>query len=378
MKIGFAARWDPLDKRSWSGTFFYTFKEIEKYNEMEIFCHSDSPWYLREWVKMLIRVNKRLFRKNTAAEFLTFYARYFSKQLETALAARPVDLIFVSASPQLIAYLHTDIPIVFNIDATFKQLQGYYPYFSNLTNYNAQQGIALDKRAFQKSKHLILGSDWAKSSAVRDYGIDESKISVVAFGANMDSIPKAEDLKPYSSSEFRILFLGVEWVRKGGDIALEAFRLLRRKGVNAHLHIIGCVPPHDLSNEKEITIIPFLNKNVEADFKRLHKIFLESAVLFLPTRAECAGIVFAEAGAYGLPAVTTDSGGVTTYVKNDINGYTLPYEARGEQYADLLAKLANDRDLLAKLKIGSRKRYEESLNWTNWGKRFQEVAEGSI
>ena len=375
MKIGIAVRWNPRDKKSWSGIPSYTLKEIEKYNEIEIFSYPHSPWYLREWVKMLIRVNKRLLGKQTAAEFLTIFGKYFSKQLERALASKPVDLVFVSASPQLIAYLKTDIPVIYNIDATFKQLQGYYPYFSNLADYNIRQGIALDKRAFQKSKHLILGSDWAKNSAVKDYGIEESRISVIPFGANLDSIPTADELTSSAATEFRLLFLGVEWVRKGGDIVLEAFRLLQRKGVNAHLHIIGCVPPHDLSNEKQITVIPFLNKNEEADFKQLQKIFLESSVLFLPTRAECAGIVFAEAGAYGLPSVTTDTGGVTTYVKDGVNGYALPYEARGERYAELLAELATDTELAAKLKIGSRQRFEESLNWTNWGKRFQEVAE---
>ena len=375
MKIGFVSRWNPRDRRSWSGICFHTFQEIGKYNQMEIFSYYRSPWYLREWVKMLIRINKRVFRKNTAAEFLTFYAKYYSKQLEKSLASKPVDLLFVSASPQLIAYIKTSIPIIFNIDATFKQIQGYYPYFSNLAKFNIRQGIALDKRAFQHSRHLILASDWNKNSAVNDYGIEESKISVVAFGANMDSIPESHELTPYIASEFKILFLGVEWIRKGGDIVLEAFRILRQRGVNAHLHIIGCVPPHDLSGEQDITVIPFLNKNVAEDLKRLHKIFLESAVLFLPTRAECSAIVFSEAGAFGLAALTTDTGGVTTYVKNDINGYALPFEAGGEQYADVLAKLAEDRELLAKLKIGSRRYYEEKLNWGHWGKRFQELAE---
>ena len=34
MKVGFAARWSPLDKKSWSGTSYYTYQENKKYNEI--------------------------------------------------------------------------------------------------------------------------------------------------------------------------------------------------------------------------------------------------------------------------------------------------------------------------------------------------------
>ena len=34
MKVGFAGRWDPRDKRSWSGTYYYTYQEIKKHYEV--------------------------------------------------------------------------------------------------------------------------------------------------------------------------------------------------------------------------------------------------------------------------------------------------------------------------------------------------------
>lgn len=43
--------------------------------------------------------------------------------------------------------------------------------------------------------------------------------------------------------------------------------------------------------------------------------------LLLPTIAECAGIVFAEASGYGIPSITYDTGGVGTYVIDGINGF---------------------------------------------------------
>ena len=374
MKIGFASRLNPLDKRSWSGTAYYSYQQIKKNYEVEIYNYKWT-WRVREWLTMQKSLNKKLFKKNTAVEFLRSYSKYFSRQLQRDLKKRPVDVLFVSASSQLIAYLETDIPIIYMTDATFQQLQGYYTYFSNLANYNVRQGIELDKRSFQKTAHCMLASNWNKNSAVNDYGIDADKISVVPCGANMDMIPASKELSMDASGKCRLLFLAVEWDRKGGDIALETFRLLKQKGLNPYLHIIGCVPPHDLSTEKNITIIPFLDKNNPEDFQQLHKIFLETDFLLLPTRSECAGVVFSEASAYGIPSITTDTGGVSTYVKNGINGFTLPLKAATDAYAEKISQLLADKLAMQNLKLSSRKYYKENLNWDLWGKQFQQIAE---
>lgn len=377
MKIGFVARYNPLDKKTWSGTSYYTYQQLCKLGEVEIFQYK-LPKLLQEWLTTQKSINRRWFKKHTSVEFLKSYAKYFSRQLTKDLKKRPVDILFVSASSQLIAYVETDIPIVYMTDATFQQLQGYYTSFSNLAGYNVRQGIAFDKKAFHKAAQCMLASDWCKESAITDYGIASSNISVVPCGANIDSAPSKEGLSFDYSGSCRLLFLGVEWERKGGDIALAAFRLLQQKGLNPVLHIIGCVPPHDLSKEPAIINIPFLDKNKPEDFKQLHNIFLQTDFLILPTHAECAGIVFCEASAYGIPSITTDTGGVTTYVKKGINGFTLPVEAGGEEYADIIEHLCKNATEMQLLKISSRHQFEETLNWNNWGREFKKIAETII
>ena len=365
---------NPLDKRSWSGTTYYTYQQIKKNYEVEIFNYKWT-WRVREWLTMQKSMNQKLFKRNTAVEFLRSYAKYFSRQLQKELKQRPVDVLFVSASSQLIGYIETDIPIIYMTDATFQQLQGYYPYFSNLAKYNVKQGIELDKKAFQKTAHYMLASEWNKNSVVNDYGIGANKISVAPCGANLDRIPGVLDLDMNASGKCRLLFLGVEWDRKGGDIALETFRLLKQKGTNPHLHIIGCVPPVDVSSEKDITVIPFLDKNKPEDFNQLHQILLQTDFLLLPTRAECAGVVFSEASAYAIPSITTDTGGVTTYVKNGLNGFALPLQAGADVYAEKISQLLADKQVMQNLKHSARKYYEENLSWNLWGRQFQQIAE---
>ena len=373
MKVGFAARWSPEDKRSWSGISYYTWQQIKNYNETEVY-HFRWPWRLREWLTAQKSFNKRLFKKHTAVEFLRAYARYFSKQLENELKTRPVDVLFIPASSQLLAYLNTSIPVIYMTDATFSQLQGYYTDFSNLASYNIRQGIELDKRAFQKAAHCMLASDWCRHSAIHDYGIPENRISVLPMGANMDAIPATADINTAASGQCRLLFLGVEWERKGGDLAIAAFRQLQEKGMQPTLHIVGCVPPHDLSQEKNITVIPFLDKNKPEQAAELDRLFRQTDFLLLPTRAECAGVVFSEAAAYGIPSITTATGGVPTCVKDNVNGYALLPEAGAAAYAGIIEQLYRDPERLSQLKRSSRAFFEEQLNWDNWGRHFQAIA----
>ena len=372
LKIGFASRWLPQDKRSWSGTAHYTWKQISRDFETEIF-HFRWNWLLREFLTSQKSFNRRLRGKRTAVEFLKSYSRYFSRALSKAIKQRPVDCLFVPASSQLIAYVETEIPIIYMTDASFEQLQGYYPDFSGLAEYNIREGIALDKQAFQRANHCMLASEWNRRSAVNDYGIDPSKISVVHCGANLDEIPEAGSLDTEYRGSCRLLFLGVDWERKGGRIVLDAFRKIRSVRSDAQLKIIGCVPPGEI-RDPTISVVPFLDKNDPADRRRLDVILRETDLLFLPTRAECAGVVFSEASAYGIPSITTDTGGVTTYVRNGVNGFAKPLNAEGEDYAELICSLLNKESMTA-LRKSSRRFYEENLSWERWGGKFRELAE---
>jgi len=372
MKIGFAGRWNPMEKKAWSGTYFYAYQAIKKRAAVQAFYYN-WPWLLRErliFEKQLQKLNN----KKVAVEFLRSYAQWFSKQLEKDLRRTKLDILFVPAAPQLVAYCKTDVPVVYMADATFQQLQGYYDSFSNLAAYNIRQGIALDKRTFENASHCMLASEWAKQSAVEDYHIPAHKLTVAPLGANIDIIPGKGELKKEKNKICQLLFLGVEWERKGGQVALDTLEALNRSGLRAQLTIIGCVPPVPV-DKTTVTIIPFLNKNNSSEAGRLYHILRNSDLLLLPTKAECAGVVFCEASAFGLPSITTDTGGVNTYVQNGVNGFTLPLNAAAADYATLIQELLEDKPAYQLLCASSRNKFEETLNWDCWGERFHDIAE---
>lgn len=353
-----------MDKKSWSGSTHYTYKAISKHYDVEVFGYK-WPWWLREWLTMQKSLNRKFYQKETAVEFLQAYAKHCSSQLEKQLKERPVDVVFVSGSPQMVSYLHSPVPVIFMVDATFKQLNEYYPYYSNLPEYNVREGIELDRLAFQNASHCLLTSEWAKASAINDYNINSDKISVIPFSPNMEE-SGLDRIVPTIPGSCRLLFLGVEWERKGGPIVLDTFRLLKEKGLNPTLHIIGVVPPDDVSAEKNITVIPFLDKNNPDERAEMVKIMHASDLLFVPTRAECAGVVFSEASAFGLPSISTDTGGVSSMVREGINGYLLPPDAQAPAYAEKIASLCATPGKLDQLKQSSLDYYKSQLTWDQW------------
>ena len=92
----------------------------------------------------------------------------------------------------------------------------------------------------------------------------------------------------------------------------------------------------------------------------------------MPTNAECSAIVYCEACAFGLPIYTYDTGGVSNYVINDINGYRLPLNSTAEDFSKkILSTLTCNKQRA--LSDGGIKLYKEKLNWTSWSIRFASI-----
>jgi YD repeat-containing protein len=122
-----------------------------------------------------------------------------------------------------------------------------------------------------------------------------------------------------------------------------------------------------------LRVVPFLNKAIPEQRARFEQLWREADFFLLPTRFEPAGVVFCEASAHGIPSLGTRTGGVPSLVVEGRNGYTLPPEAGGAEYAALIAELASDPERYARLCETSRDEFEQRLSWDSWGRRVAEI-----
>lgn len=367
INIAFLTSLDPQNRRSWSGTVYHTAQALEKHCGDITYIGPLDASKEKLLGKSLHAGSRLLFRKNYAYNHTFMVARRYAKVAQRMLANRAFDIIVTVAGATDIAFLETNIPVVLIEDATFSLLHEYHQHFSHLLKRSAAQVDAMQGLGIRKSSLLLYPSEWAARSAVEVYHADPRSVHVVPFGANFEQSPPREILlRREKSDRCRLLFIGVNWERKGGDIAFETLLHLEKLGIDAELTVCGCVPPANFSH-KRLNVIPFLDKNDEAQRKALENLYLASDFLLFPTRNDCYGIVVCEANAFGLPAIASRTGGVPGVVTDGENGFLLPYHARGKEYAELIAEIYRDERRYKELVQTCRQAFDQRLNWDVWG-----------
>jgi glycosyltransferase involved in cell wall biosynthesis len=372
-KIAFVSTYDSDNINNWSGSPYYISKTVKEYiGNIDFIGNLRSKFYFSNLVKDIYY--SKLKKKVFLTERTKIIGKYYAKQVDYSLKRKNYDLI-ISIGVIPIAYLETEIPIVMIADANFNSMVNYY--IKNLSKQSCKDGNNMELLGFDKSKLIVFASDWATLTAINYYSVDKNKVKTIPFGANINNIPNVSKLKYYLSKPLELLFIGKEWERKGGDIVYETFLLLNKNGIETNLTIVGTIP-QKIENSEKIKIIPFINKNIATERLLFESIMFNTDIFFMPSREECYGIVFCESNAYGIPCVASNTGGITTIIKDGINGYTLPISSDAKEYAELISKMIQDENIFLNLRKTSRKRFEEILNWDAFGKSLNHFIKTNI
>lgn len=372
LRIAFFCYYNPLDKRSWSGIPFYLGQTLQKnVGDVDFLGPVKTPWILDKFLRGIAKFTRIVLKREYITKYSILLNIHATWYLKKKMKGKHYDFLIAPASAPQLGLLKTKVPIIYFGDSTYRNYStNYKREFKNLLGFSKWEGEVLEKKALKKSAFIMMTSEWAKQSAINDYGADPKKIEINLFGANMDFIPSADGIfEKEKNQTLTLLFLAVDWDRKGGPLAFDTLIALRETGVKAKLIVCGCQPPEGFS-DPDMQVIPFLDKNKAED----HEIFVELLstchFLILPTRADCSLIVACEANSYGVPAITTDVGGVGQVVLNDVNGYCLPLTAEGKDYAKIIASIYSDKKRYHDLIASSRRRFEEDLNWDKWAEKF--------
>jgi glycosyltransferase involved in cell wall biosynthesis len=210
----------------------------------------------------------------------------------------------------------------------------------------------LYRRVFGAASGLVAWSNWTKQSFVDDYGCKEEDVAV---------IPPGIDLKEFSVGDRdhevpRILFVGGDFERKGGDLLLDVFR--RRLFGRAELIL---VTKADVPEQPGVHV----HRNVNANSPKLHELYRTSDVFVLPTRADCYSLVCMEALAAGLPIVATRVGGIPDMIKEGETGHLLDVgdaQTLGDALESLVSNPERRRLMSEKSRAEAEQRFDAREN----------------
>jgi glycosyltransferase involved in cell wall biosynthesis len=192
------------------------------------------------------------------------------------------------------------------------------------------------------------------------------KVKVVPFGANLECDPSraeveaAIDLRPTKTC--RLLFIGANATRKGADIAVQIAADLNAVGLPTRLTLVGGTPASEGLPEY-VTCLGYIDKSVPKGHAELERVLASSHFLLGPSRADCTPIAFCEANAFGVPCLARDTGGISSVVRNGINGCLFDKDAPAREYSVRVLSIMRDRTLYRELALSSYEHYRTRLNW---------------
>jgi glycosyltransferase involved in cell wall biosynthesis len=322
-------------------------------------------------------------RKRVLAQFGVTYALDRSpfaasrrSQLASGQIARlnGVDAV-VATGTTAVSQLDRGLPLALWADATYHSLRTTYPEYAAYSRASIEEGERLERAALERATLLCYASQWAADDAVDYYRQPRQKVRVIEFGANaespfVDEAAAAAAVASRPPSPIGFAFIGMDWVRKGGNLAVEIVRGLNDAGIASVLTIAGCRPPAEVAALPFVRCLGFLSKKSAPDRERLDDLWRGSHFLLLPTLAECFGLVFAEAAAFALPSISRDVGGVRSAVIEGRTGLLMPADAGAPAYCDAIRALVRDQTRYRAMALAAYQDFQQRLNWRVAGARF--------
>ena len=241
--------------------------------------------------------------------------------------ASPFDVIWsLQVDLPLLPWLATvnlarHVPIVYTADSTPRLLHQFGPHYGY---WGGRSWIKQQLRQLLYGfvvRHAALvnpWTEWAARSLRDDYGVEASRLRVLPPGVDVDSWRpgrRASD-GPATDRLPRLLFVGGDFERKGGDVLLTAYREQLRGKVEIDLVTRTTLDHADPALR--------LHTGLRPNDTRLRDLYQQADIFVLPTQADCFSMAGMEALASGLPVVTCPVGGVAELFQHGRQGYFVP------------------------------------------------------
>jgi glycosyltransferase involved in cell wall biosynthesis len=228
------------------------------------------------------------------------------------------------------------VPTVITTDATPVLHDKYAAWYEKKLLTTHPLVLKLKKRLTRSvfaDAHCVLPfSDWVKRSLINDYQVPDERITVIPPGINLsfwhNGTRSADASKPV-----RILFVGGQFLRKGGDILARTAR--RPAFRNCRFDVVTQTVPAGMP--ENVTV----HTNVEPNSMEMLGLYSKADVFVLPTRADFHSWVSLEAMAMQLPVITTDVGAMSEIVEDGASGFIIPVDDE-DAFAARLEELASN------------------------------------
>jgi len=286
-----------------------------------------------------------------------------------------LDAIFGCCTSTAMYNLKTDLPLIYFSDATPILLRTNYPtYTSRGPSFHAAL-TEVEKTSVAKATQAIFASTIAQQSAIADLGMDPVKTTVVAMGANVypnDPATVVAPAEPPTREKCELLIVAADPIRKRVDFAIQITELLRQRGTNAVLHVVG--PRTRLSNRSDaVEAVGPLRPSDPEDRTRQQHLLRNCHLQLLPSLGEAYGIAPIESAHFARPSIVSSAGGLPFVVLDRQTGIVLDVKNDALTWAMAIESLIDDPDRYCMMSRRALRRARSELNWSVWGEKISSL-----
>jgi len=260
-----------------------------------------------------------------------------------------IQSLFDARAPGIPHFVYTDHTHFNNLD---------YPDFDPRA-LRCPRWLALERALYRDARTVFTRSAHVSAALVDRYGCDPARVVCVGAGSNAH-VPARPIERSRDGQD--VLFVGVDWERKGGPELLAAFERVRRTHPRATLTIVGCSPPIYAPGVRVLGRVPVTE---------VHRHYEHADVFCLPTRHEPFGVAFVEALHHELPIVGTRIGAVPDLIEHGKNGFLVEV-GDVDGLAAHLAQLLDDAALRRRMGATGGRRARENYTWSAVAQRIDE------
>lgn len=186
----------------------------------------------------------------------------------------------------------------------------------------ARFGGAWKRRAtenlYRQAAHFFPWNEWVAQSLRDDWNVPAEKITPVSPGVDTELFCPAPERR--SPDVVRVLFVGGDFERKGGDLLVRWLRERQQASESlVELHLVT------RSEDKTLDALPgvTVHRGITNNSPELVRLYQEADIFALPTRADCYSLVALEAMASGVPVIISRLGGISDIVQENKTGFLI-------------------------------------------------------
>ena len=351
-------------KNTWSGTCYQLKEALKDYLDVVfIDAYDIKP------IKLIKILSKKIEKHTTSYVVKPIYEKLHEIEINNRIKKYkdvPVLEICENVILKNDFYLYRDMAYACYKDVYEELKNDNNDYGHGMLNFISKK--ALKKRIIREEKiqHLAKGTffmgKWLKDLMSKYYPNEKDKFIHAGGGLNKEL--KISDIKKDLNLN-SILFVGIDFKRKGGELLLKAFDILNKEyNDNAKLYIAG---PNIKKEENNICYVG------KASREELSTLFNKCNIFCMPSRFEAYGLVFIEAMCYGMPIVSYNRYEMPHFIQNEVNGYLIDNYDEND-LALALHKALNNK-VMQELAIKNAKANQDKYSWNKVAERIYNYIE---